>query len=47
VSTVDKILNRGGTKKKPHHKDYKKIYYPESQVGDFTDIDGTIAFYTR
>jgi SAM-dependent methyltransferase len=23
------------------------IYYPESKFGDFTDIDGTIAFYTR
>lgn len=23
------------------------IYYPESQFSDFTDIDGTIAFYTR
>jgi ubiquinone/menaquinone biosynthesis C-methylase UbiE len=23
------------------------IYYPESKFGDFTDIDGTIVFYTR
>ncbi len=23
------------------------IYYPESKFGDFTDIDGTIAFYIR
>jgi SAM-dependent methyltransferase len=27
--------------------DYKSIYYPESRFGGFTDIDGTIAFYTR
>ncbi|MGB9179936.1 MAG: class I SAM-dependent methyltransferase [Pyrinomonadaceae bacterium] len=27
--------------------DYKSIYYPESKVGDFTNIDGTIAFYIR
>lgn len=23
------------------------IFYPESKFGDFTDIDGTIAFYIR
>jgi SAM-dependent methyltransferase len=27
--------------------DYKHIYYPESKIGDFTNIDGTIAFYMR
>jgi len=27
--------------------DYKTTYYPESMFGGFTDIDGTIAFYTR
>lgn len=27
--------------------DYKNIYYPESRFGGFTDVDGTIAFYTR
>jgi len=27
--------------------DYKQIFYPESTFGGFTDIDGTIAFYTR
>lgn len=27
--------------------DYKVTYYPESKFGGFTDIDGTIAFYTR
>jgi SAM-dependent methyltransferase len=26
---------------------YQALYYPESRVGGFTDIDGTIAFYTR
>ena len=26
---------------------YQALYYPESQVGGFTDVDGTIAFYTR
>jgi len=26
---------------------YKKIFYPESRFGGFTDIDGTIAFYVR
>src|SRR5947208_7733071 len=25
----------------------QNIFYPESQFGGFTDIDGTIAFYTR
>jgi SAM-dependent methyltransferase len=27
--------------------DFKPIYYPESQFGGFTDVDGTIAFFTR
>ncbi len=27
--------------------DYKSIYYPESRFGGFTDIDGSILFYTR
>ena len=27
--------------------DYKEIFYPESRFGDFTDVDGTIAFYLR
>ncbi len=27
--------------------DYKNIFYPESRFGDFTDVDGTIAFYLR
>jgi SAM-dependent methyltransferase len=27
--------------------DYKSIYYPESRFGGFTDVDATIAFYTR
>lgn len=27
--------------------DYKALYYPEVRFGGFTDIDGTIAFYTR
>ena len=27
--------------------DYKQIYYPESRFGGFTNLDGTIAFYTR
>lgn len=27
--------------------DFKHIYYPESKFGGFTDIDGTIVFYTR
>jgi SAM-dependent methyltransferase len=27
--------------------DYQGIYYPESRFGGFTDVDGTIAFYTR
>jgi len=26
---------------------YERRFYPESQFGGFTDIDGTIAFYTR
>jgi ubiquinone/menaquinone biosynthesis C-methylase UbiE len=26
---------------------FKEIYYPESKLGGFTDIDGTIAFYMR
>lgn len=26
---------------------YLNIYYPESRFGGFTDVDGTIAFYTR
>lgn len=26
---------------------YMNRFYPESRFGDFTDIDGTIAFYTR
>lgn len=26
---------------------FMHVYYPESKFGDFTDIDGTIAFYTR
>ncbi|MGD0887276.1 MAG: class I SAM-dependent methyltransferase [Thermodesulfovibrionales bacterium] len=26
---------------------YQKYYYPESQFGGFTDIDGTIAFFSR
>lgn len=30
-----------------NRKDYKKIFYPESQFGGFTDVDGTITFYTR
>lgn len=27
--------------------DFKKFFYPESRFGGFTDIDGTIIFYTR
>lgn len=27
--------------------DYQRIYYPESKFGGFTDVDGTLAFYTR
>jgi ubiquinone/menaquinone biosynthesis C-methylase UbiE len=27
--------------------DYKSAYYPESEFGGFTDVDGTIAFYLR
>jgi SAM-dependent methyltransferase len=26
---------------------YQEIYYPESKFGGFTNVDGTIAFYTR
>ena len=26
---------------------YKAAFYPESQFGGFTDIDGTVAFYSR
>lgn len=26
---------------------YQAIFYPESQIGGFTDIDGTVAFYHR
>jgi ubiquinone/menaquinone biosynthesis C-methylase UbiE len=28
-------------------KDYRARHYPESRFGGFTDVDGTIAFYTR
>ena len=28
-------------------KDYLPLFYPESKFGGFTDIDGTIAFYSR
>jgi SAM-dependent methyltransferase len=34
----------GGTGPK---KDYMSRYYPESRFGGFTDVDGTVAFYTR
>ena len=27
--------------------DYMNAFYPESRIGGFTDLDGTIAFYTR
>jgi SAM-dependent methyltransferase len=27
--------------------DYRQIYYPESKIGGFTDVDGTVAFYIR
>ena len=27
--------------------DFRRIFYPESRFGGFTDIDGTIIFYTR
>lgn len=27
--------------------EFKKIFYPESKFGGFSDIDGTIAFYNR
>lgn len=27
--------------------DYKSIFYPETKFGGFSDIDGTIVFYTR
>jgi len=30
-----------------HQQDYMSRHYPESRFGGFTDIDGTIAFYTR
>jgi len=26
---------------------YQEIFYPESRFGGFTDVDGTVAFYTR
>lgn len=26
---------------------HKELFYPESRFGGFTDVDGTIAFYTR
>ena len=26
---------------------YQTLYYPESRFGGFTDVDGTLAFYTR
>ncbi len=25
----------------------KEIFYPEARFGNFTDIDGTMTFYTR
>jgi len=28
-------------------RQYEKFFYPESEFGGFTDIDGTIIFYTR
>lgn len=28
-------------------RDYKEIFYPESRYGGFTDIDGTLVFYSR
>ncbi|MFH1645520.1 MAG: methyltransferase domain-containing protein [Candidatus Omnitrophota bacterium] len=28
-------------------KSFKNVFYPESEFGDFTDIDGTIAFFAR
>jgi SAM-dependent methyltransferase len=37
-------VTRGKARRK---KDYMVRYYPESRFGGFTDIDGTIAFYTR
>ncbi len=28
-------------------KEYMGLYYPETRFGGFTDVDSTIAFYTR
>jgi SAM-dependent methyltransferase len=28
-------------------KDYQEIYFPESSFGGFSDVDGTVAFYSR
>lgn len=30
-----------------NRRDYMGLYYPESRFGGFTDVDGTVAFYTR
>ena len=27
--------------------DYKQTFYPESRFGGYSDIDGTVAFYSR
>lgn len=32
---------------KENNLDYKAIFYPESNFGGFTDVDGTVAFYLR
>lgn len=38
--TKEVSVDRGGSRHKRHH-------YPETEFGGFTDVDGTIAFYTR
>jgi len=40
------ILDNGNIKTVTN-MNYQEIFYPESRFGGFTDIDGTMVFYSR
>jgi SAM-dependent methyltransferase len=40
------VIGAGGARV-PERASFKERHYPEARFGGFTDVDGTIAFYTR
>ena len=41
------VIHRHSSKNEEFVKSFKQIYFPETKFGGFTNIDGTVHFYTR